>query len=275
MSRRRDLSTDISTDGKVNELSNLAALLYTWSIPHANEDASLTPKTAKEIKMLIIPGRDCTIADVQGAMEEVLAQGLWLKEESGVIYFPPETFYKYQNKIAADRRRSVVVKEPIASAEPRNPTKPHETPQMAAHCRAEPQNPVSSSFSSSSLSFSDPALRAGSSARAREASPLMDDIGLGDKHPSVIAGPEAWQRWLAHLKSRGKVASIIQTELYGKRLLELKARGNDPSKVIDKTIRAGLVDFIELPEKERSAEVVEFVDALELKRRAQERAVSA
>lgn len=269
MSRRRELSTDISTDGKVNDLGDLAAILYTWSIPHANEDASLTPKTAKEMKMLVIPGRDCSVDQVCAAMDEIFAQGLWLRDESGVIHFPPESFYRYQNKIAADRRRSPTSPK-VSGAQTQNPTKPRETPQNPAEPRAVPQNPVSSS-SSSSFSFSDPALRAGSSARAREALPVVDDIGLGDKHPGVIAGPKAWERWLTHMRTRGKVPSILQVELWGQRLMELKEKGNDPAKVIDHTIMAGLDRFIELPEKEKTS-VVEFVDAAELKRRKNLRA---
>ena len=46
MSRRRYLSTEVSLDTRINRLAleagDFAALLYTWMIPHAEDDASIT-----------------------------------------------------------------------------------------------------------------------------------------------------------------------------------------------------------------------------------------
>ena len=59
VSRRRWLSTKISKDKRVNALamqSDFAALLYTWMIPHASDDATITGD-AEELLYIVLPGR--------------------------------------------------------------------------------------------------------------------------------------------------------------------------------------------------------------------------
>lgn len=80
MSRRRYVSTDISTDKAVNRLAtqhgDFAALFYTWLIPHAEDDATF-PADPEELLMKVCPGRrDKEIADIQGAIEAMLELGL-------------------------------------------------------------------------------------------------------------------------------------------------------------------------------------------------------
>lgn len=122
MARRRYLSTNISTDAKINQLSDQAALLYTWAIPHFADDCRLTPQNAVEIKLAIVPGRSWNIKHIEGLINEVLAAGLWGRDENDDIFIPSESFYKFQTYVNAANRR--------------------ETPQIAA------------SFSSSSSSSS-------------------------------------------------------------------------------------------------------------------------
>ena len=105
MSRRRYLSTDISTDGKVNQLSDQAALLFTWSIPHFADDCRLTPQNAAELRMAIVPGRSWNIKHVEGLMNEIFSFGLWGKDENGRIFIPADSFYKFQTYINAANRR--------------------------------------------------------------------------------------------------------------------------------------------------------------------------
>src|SRR5262245_5354331 len=105
MSRRRYVSTEISTDGKVNELSDQAALLFTWAIPHFADDCRLTPQNAAEIKLAIIPGRNWTVKHIEGLINEIFALGLWGRDENGRIFTPADSFYKYQTYINAANRR--------------------------------------------------------------------------------------------------------------------------------------------------------------------------
>lgn len=290
MSRRRELSTDISIDGKLCDLSDRAALLYTWSIPHAEEDSSLKAKTPREMKLLVVPGRDWSVDEMAALMTEILTAELWLREENGLIYFPPETFYKYQSKIEKDRRRKPLAAAPklpepaptgphgganadvaglnapgSVAASAQNATERHETAPISTerHDVAKvPQKASSSSFSSS-YSFSV------SEEKIPRSVPEYDDLGLGAMHPAAIAGVDAWNRWVAHCRARGKPPSIYQTELWGKLLAELKGKRCDPVKVVEKAVRRGWADFRELDddEKEAAPDDASFVSAEDMRRR--------
>jgi len=89
MARRRYISTDISTDEKVNSVSTFAALLYTWAIPHFNDDCHLTAKNAAEVKWTVLPGRKEGVKEVEKAIQELLKNTLWCKDENGRFLIPP------------------------------------------------------------------------------------------------------------------------------------------------------------------------------------------
>jgi len=105
MARRRYISTDISTDEKVNSISTFAALLYTWAIPHFNDDCHLTAKNAAEVKWTVLPGRKEGVKEVEKAIQELLNNTLWCKDENGRFLIPSDSFYKYQTYINTVNRR--------------------------------------------------------------------------------------------------------------------------------------------------------------------------
>lgn len=104
MSRRRNLSTDISVDKKLKRVSDFAALLYTWMIPHAEDDCRLVAKDPEEINLLVVPNRRKTDAEVTAALDELLTAELIGQDESGHYFLPSANFYKYQSKIPVERR---------------------------------------------------------------------------------------------------------------------------------------------------------------------------
>lgn len=108
MARRRYISTAISTDTAVCKLAKkygeFAAMLYTWMIPHAEDDAKLTGNI-DELAMLVIPGfRWKTDEEIEYALNGMVECGLvsWDREKE-VISFP-ESFFSYQSYITKDRR---------------------------------------------------------------------------------------------------------------------------------------------------------------------------
>lgn len=105
MSRCRKISTDISVDGKVNELSDQAALLYTWAIPHFNDDCRITARNSKEVQMAVVPGRKWSEKEVKKYMEELFSAGLWGVDENKRIFIPSDSFYKYQTYINSEKRQ--------------------------------------------------------------------------------------------------------------------------------------------------------------------------
>jgi hypothetical protein len=100
MSRRRYISTTISIDKRVALLSDSAALLWTWMIPHAEDDATL-PSDPDEVRWIVIPSRPDM--DVAACLNEIAGQRLIVRKD-GTLYFDTEAFYRYQSNVPLDKR---------------------------------------------------------------------------------------------------------------------------------------------------------------------------
>ena len=158
MSRRRYISTDISSDGRVNRLASeagaFAVLLYTWMIPHATDDGGIT-SDLDELRLLVVPGVKASKPMMEKAVSAMETLGL-LEREGSRLFFPPDPFYKYQNYIKSENRRTM----------PQNPTEPHGIPQnpVSLSPSLSPSPPVSPS-PSPPLSLSGREDRAGAALR--------------------------------------------------------------------------------------------------------------
>lgn len=115
----------MNTDGP------MAALLYTWMIPHAEDDRSITADP-DEILLTVIPGcKKITPKQVQNYLNSMVNQNL-LTKHSGRLYFPVESFYKYQSYIPENKRNyDEPVKTTLATM-PQNTEEHRETPQNTA-----------------------------------------------------------------------------------------------------------------------------------------------
>jgi len=107
MSRRRYISTDISTDDRVAQLSVFGQLLYILMIPHAGDDGGITAKPV-ELRALVVPNltRRKPSHVMEATAEMVRLELLEECAEEQRFYFPPDAFYKYQRYITANRRKS-------------------------------------------------------------------------------------------------------------------------------------------------------------------------
>ncbi|MHC9544625.1 MAG: hypothetical protein AB9903_34340 [Vulcanimicrobiota bacterium] len=106
MSRKRYISNEISTDVKVLRLASkgglLALLLYTWLIPHAEDDGTVTANPA-EIVMRVIPCiRNVSIEEIQKAIDSIIDTGL-MTIENEKLCFPLDNFFKHQSNIGKDK----------------------------------------------------------------------------------------------------------------------------------------------------------------------------
>jgi hypothetical protein len=142
MSRRRYLSTEISIDTAVNRLArsagDFAVMLYTWMIPHCDDDG-IVHGDAEEIILQVIPGRrDKKIEDVTTALTAMQEHGLieWDQDER-CVRFPAASFYKYQTYIKPERRRGAT------GAENNNAPEVTQDADNSANQRKTPQNTVS------------------------------------------------------------------------------------------------------------------------------------
>lgn len=97
MANRRMLSKSISISEQANDLSDFAALLFTWMIPHA-DDWGVLPGSARKIKALVIPLRPQSADDVESALLELVeADLLWRYEVDGQLYIQFRTWEKHQD----------------------------------------------------------------------------------------------------------------------------------------------------------------------------------
>lgn len=107
MARRRYISTDMSTDERLNQLAteagDFALNLYILMIPHAEDTAEIVG-TATEIMYRVVPGRrDKTVDDVTSALAAMVGLGLISWDATKVSF--PDSFYKHQSYIKEERRR--------------------------------------------------------------------------------------------------------------------------------------------------------------------------
>ena len=91
MAQRRMVDKKISVSEQVDNLSIEAKLIYTWSIPHA-DDIGLLPYSHKTLKALLIPMWDMRLDTFGNQMEDILKQGLY-----EVFEYNKEKFYRLAN----------------------------------------------------------------------------------------------------------------------------------------------------------------------------------
>ena len=75
MANRRMIAKSISVSDETNSISDFAALLFTWLIPHT-DDYGVIPGSPGRIKALVVPRRKQTEAEIEAALEEMRAVGL-------------------------------------------------------------------------------------------------------------------------------------------------------------------------------------------------------
>lgn len=139
MARRRYLSTEISVDPRVADLASAAgpyaALLYTWLIPHA-DDQGIVAGNPRQIKLQVVPGLEQLGSDeIEAALAAMRELGL-IEWDGAVLRFP-QSFYKHQSYIKDERRRSAQNAANLGNA------------AIPAQNAASSSSPVSSSSSSS------------------------------------------------------------------------------------------------------------------------------
>ena len=213
MARRRYISTTMAVDKRLNQLAlehgDFAALLYTWMIPHAEDDGGMNGDLDEFMATVIPMRRDKSLEDVRAALLGMAELGLieW-DGECCLIQFPSETFYRHQSYITAERRRVAAEKresariaaEQRASAQNAANVDILSTPDTnSADQRKTPQNAASSSssFKSSSLLSPD-----GESAPA--APPQSKPLPLPKKTTPT-------EEWAAEMRQKYRLRDFDET----------------------------------------------------------------
>lgn len=188
MSRRRYISTDISTDKRLNKLADFPALLYTWMVPHAADDATLNGDVEEFMAIVLPMRRDKTIGDVESALAALCCAGL-IQWDGKTIYFPVEAFYRYQTYIKVENRRTANID-----------LEQHPSRKNAEEQRETPEKAVSLS---PSLSLSPSVSPSVSSADVPPAKRITDDFReeMAIEFPDLDEGTE-FERATNHIAYR-------------------------------------------------------------------------
>jgi hypothetical protein len=198
MSRRRYISSAISTDSAVTKLARehgeFAALLYTWMIPHS-EDNGCIKADVDSLMLMVIPGfRWKTEDDVRDALNGMVSLGLIAWDEKRELISFPKSFYKYQSYISNGRRAkasSDTLDFDASSgnaAESAQETQQDEpSAQNAAEQRKSAQN--ASSFSSSSSVLSSVLSSSSVSSPFSSFAAQEEDVGDKTQEPEPEPAP--------------------------------------------------------------------------------------
>jgi hypothetical protein len=162
MSRRRYLSSDAGRDKGLRDVARaslFAHSLYLLAIPCAADDCSLPTNDPDELLWEIWPAmaRDYGAADVQAAIDLLIAHHLWEYGPGGRLRYPPQSFYRHQTYIRDDRRACASNAEQHGAPErtAAQPTSNGETSaQNAEEPRTSAQNGAEHRFVKDSLSSS-------------------------------------------------------------------------------------------------------------------------
>jgi hypothetical protein len=209
MARRRYISTKLS--------------LYTWMIPHAEDDARLTGDP-DEILMMVCPGRrDKSTEDIASALQAMHDLGLieW-NQEAGYVQFPA-SFYGYQTYITDKRKgaQNVEMPKPVADSS----AKQRKTAQKTA------SSSLSSSLSSS-VSVKSP-----NSEEEADQSPFAPKAADAAASPESSPIPSQKPRpvnpfWDALVTGIGHDATPSKKGAWGKAIHDLKAMDATPQDII-------------------------------------------
>ena len=108
MAQKRMIDKKISVSEQVSNLSSLGKVIFTWSIPHA-DDLGLLPFSKKTLKAMIIPMDDISMEDFGNHVEDIVKQGLWDKYDYGKNkYYRIVKFFNHQT-LKKDRKPNTLL----------------------------------------------------------------------------------------------------------------------------------------------------------------------
>ena len=108
MAQKRMIDKKISVSEQVSNLSLEGKLIFTWSIPHA-DDLGLLPFSKKTLKAMILPMETMTLENFGNQVESIVKQGLWEKYEHGKNkYYRIVKFFNHQT-LKKDRKPNTLL----------------------------------------------------------------------------------------------------------------------------------------------------------------------
>jgi len=96
VAQKRLLDKKISISEQVSNLPLEAQIIFTWSIPHA-DDLGLLPTSLKTLKAMIVPIMDISLENFDFNIQKILDQGLWdIYDNNGNKFYRLSKFTRHQ-----------------------------------------------------------------------------------------------------------------------------------------------------------------------------------
>jgi len=108
MAQKRMINKKISVSEQVADLSIQAQLLFTWSIPHA-DDVGVLPHSHRTLKALIVPMWNILLPDFDKIVAEIMKQGLWKEIEYNEQKFYGVTKFRDHQTLKKDRQPQILL----------------------------------------------------------------------------------------------------------------------------------------------------------------------
>lgn len=108
MAKARMLHKSISTSSQVNKLSLPARLLFTWLIPHADDEGRLKGDP-EYVKALVVPMINWPSKKIKQYLEEIKKAGLIYYWQQNSEWFIEFVKWKQHQTIREDRRKSSIL----------------------------------------------------------------------------------------------------------------------------------------------------------------------
>lgn len=103
----------ISVSEQVSNLSVLAQLIFTWSIPHA-DDLGLLPSSTRTLRAMIVPMLDIELLEFSKCLDSIVSEGLYIEfEYKGKKYYRIQKFLDHQT-LKKDRKPNTYLPDVIS-----------------------------------------------------------------------------------------------------------------------------------------------------------------
>ena len=115
MALRRMLNKSISLSAQVNQLSDAAEILFTWAIPHFDDEGRMRGEP-NFVKAAVVPLKKWTERKIIRLIDEIITARLWdVYKSDGVTIIQGVKWYRHQRIQPSKFRPSDLPKKDITS----------------------------------------------------------------------------------------------------------------------------------------------------------------
>lgn len=109
MAQKRMIDKKVSVSEQVADLPVVGQLIFTWSIPHA-DDIGFLPYSHRSLKAMIVPMLEITLEEFSKVVALIVSKGLWKEVEYGEDKFYFLVRFREHQTLKRDRQPQTLLK---------------------------------------------------------------------------------------------------------------------------------------------------------------------